>query len=73
MEAGTKHTFYPDWEMLIKIVHSYQASTECLELTFPVRGNGPAVLFLALSHLLNRKIINQWKKCSLSVHLTHEF
>lgn len=54
--------FYPDWEMLIKIVLSYQVSTKCLEMTFPVRGNGPAVLFLAFSHLLNRKNINQWKK-----------
>lgn len=65
--------FYPDWETLIKIVLSYQVSTKCLEMTFPVRGNGPAVLFLAFSHLLNRKNINQWKKRSLSVNLTHEF
>lgn len=65
--------FYPDWEMLIKIVLSYQVSTKCLEMTFPVRGNGPAVLFLAFSHLLNRKNINQWKKFSFSVNLTREF
>lgn len=73
MEVGSNKHFYPDWEMLIKIVLSYQVSTKCLEMTFPVRGNGPAVLFLAFSHLLNRKNINQWKKCSLSVNLTHEF
>lgn len=71
LEPNTR--FHPDWEMLIKIVLSYQVSTEGLEMTFPGRGNGPAVLFLAFSPLLHRKNINQWKKCSLSVHLTREF
>lgn len=56
---GPSTSFYPDWEVLIKIVLSYQVSTKCLEMTFPGRGNGPAVLFLAFSHLLNRKNINQ--------------
>lgn len=30
-------------------------------MTFTVRGNGPAVLFLAFSHQFNKKNINQWE------------
>lgn len=59
--------------MVIKIVITYQVSTKCLEMTFTVRGNGPAVLFLAFSHQFNRKNINQWEKCPLSVNLIYEF
>lgn len=73
METGTKWAFLSGLGTAYQNSFSYQASTKCLEMTFPVRGNGPAVLFLAFSHLWNRKNINQWKKCSLSVNLTHEF
>lgn len=42
-------------------------------MMIPGEGKWPSCAFLAFSHLWNRKNINQWKKCSLSVNLTHEF
>lgn len=60
-EVGTKHAFLSQLGNAYQNSFSYQVSTKCLEMTFPKRGNGPAVLFLAFSHPLNRKNINQWK------------
>lgn len=62
MEVGTKRAFLSRLGNAYQNSFSYQVSTECLEMTFPVRGNGPAVLFLAFSHRFNRKNINQWEK-----------
>lgn len=65
--------FYPDWELLIKIVlvikHAQVPGNDVL----PVRGNGPAVLFGFLSSVEQEKILINGKMLPFSVNLTHEF